>query len=168
MPISQTEVTVFEKTLILFLRRTYALSVGFKMKPLRKTNLNFAVKLAGRSNHSFLLSIWWTRFSNICTFKHVLQTSLLIRVMECIIELNWLRKHIKSQKQPTNHSCTEFNKTRFLVGFCFSRHTALWLVPGPGSQFLYTSPSPQFVFTGSGPRFVFSDPSSKFVFTGRP
>ena len=55
-----------------------------------------------------------------------------------------------------------------IIESCISRHTALWLVPGPGSQFLYTSPGPQFVFTGSGPRFVFSDPSPKFVFTGRP
>ena len=57
MPISQAEGTVFEKTLVPFHRRTYALSIGFKMKPLRKTNPNFTVKLAGRSNHSFLLSI---------------------------------------------------------------------------------------------------------------
>ena len=49
----------YEKKGVPFLRRTYALSVGFKMKPLRKvfssvktkTNSNFAVKLAERSNH---------------------------------------------------------------------------------------------------------------------
>ena len=47
-----------------FFRRTYALSVSFKMKPLKKrftiktkTNPNFAVKLAERGNHSFLLYI---------------------------------------------------------------------------------------------------------------
>ena len=44
---------LFGKSLAPFLRKTYALSVGFNMK----TNPNFAVKLAGRSNHSFLLSI---------------------------------------------------------------------------------------------------------------
>ena len=45
-------------------RKMYALSVGFKMKPLRKSvsqsqtkpNLNFDRKLAERSNHSLLLS----------------------------------------------------------------------------------------------------------------
>ena len=31
-----------------------------------KINSNFAVKLVERSNHSFLLSIWWTTF-----FKHL-------------------------------------------------------------------------------------------------
>ena len=51
-----------------------------------KTNPNFAVKLAERSNHSFLLSIWWIRF-----FKHLCS---VIRVMECI-ELHWLCKHMK-------------------------------------------------------------------------
>ena len=49
------------KPLITFFRRTNALSVGLKMKPLwafscvkAKTNSNFAVKLAERSNRSFL------------------------------------------------------------------------------------------------------------------
>ena len=57
-----------------FVRRVYALPFGFKMKPLRKsifqcwdkTNPNFVAKLAERSNHSFLLSIWWIAF-----FKHL-------------------------------------------------------------------------------------------------
>ena len=67
-----------------------------------KTNPNFAVKLAGRSNHLFLLSIWWITFQ---TFL------LLMRDIQCIIELNWLCEHIKKidcvikyqkgQKQPT-------------------------------------------------------------------
>ena len=51
-------------------RRTHALAVGIKMKPLiivfssvkTKTNSSFAVELAERSNHSFLLSIWWITF----------------------------------------------------------------------------------------------------------
>ena len=46
-------------------RRTYSLSVGFKMKTVRrsvsnvktKTNSSFAVNVAERSSHSFLLSI---------------------------------------------------------------------------------------------------------------
>ena len=81
-----------------------------------KTNPNFAVKLAGRSNHLFLLSIWWITFQ---TFL------LLMRVIQCIIELNWLCEHIKKidcvikyqkgQKQPSSHSCAELNKTQFLT-----------------------------------------------------
>ena len=66
-------------------RRIYALSVCFKMKSLKKTfssvttktNPNFAIKLAERSSHSLLLSIWWITF-----FKHLCS---LIR------DLNWLK-----------------------------------------------------------------------------
>ena len=47
-----------------------------------KTNPNFYVKLAERSNYSFLLCIWWITF-----FKH-------LYLMECI-ELNWLCKNMK-------------------------------------------------------------------------
>ena len=57
-------------------RRIYALSAGLKMKPPKKkkafssvktkTNPNFAVRLAERSNDSFSLSIWWITF-----FKHL-------------------------------------------------------------------------------------------------
>ena len=73
-------------------RSIYFLSVGFKTKTLRKsffivktkTNPNFAVKLAERSNHSFLLSIWWITF-----FKHMYSLTI-----ECI-RLNWLCKYIK-------------------------------------------------------------------------
>ena len=62
------------KTPSTFFRRIYALSVGFKVKPLRKafssvktkTNPSFAVKPAEGSNHSFLLSVWWITF-----FKHL-------------------------------------------------------------------------------------------------
>ena len=70
---------LFWKSLALFFRRIYALPVGCKMKPLRnalssvkkKTNPNFAVKLAERSNHSFLLSIW---------MNHIFQASVLFNV----------------------------------------------------------------------------------------
>ena len=55
-------------------KRAYALLVGFKTKSYEKTissfktktNPNFAVKPAERSNHSFLLSTWWITF-----FKHL-------------------------------------------------------------------------------------------------
>ena len=71
-----------------------------------KTNANFSVKLAGRSNHSFLLSIWWITF-----FKHLYSQYAII---QCIIELNLLCKHIKKVRssQPAI-SCTELNKTQF-------------------------------------------------------
>ena len=74
---------LFWKSPVPFYRITHALSVGIKMKTLKKafsnvktkTNLNFAVKLAESSNHSFLLSIWWIIF-----LKHLYS---LIRAMEC-------------------------------------------------------------------------------------
>ena len=40
-----------------------------------------------RDWNAYLLSIWW-----IIIFK---QSVLLIRVMKCIMEVNWLRKHLK-------------------------------------------------------------------------
>ena len=57
--------------LVTCFKRTYALSIGFKVKPrfpmLRQKPISkFAVKLAERSNHSFLLSIWWITF-----FRHL-------------------------------------------------------------------------------------------------
>ena len=65
---------LFWKSLVPFCSRTYALSVALKWNLLEKafssvkikTNPNFAAKLAERSNHSFLLSIWWITF-----FKHL-------------------------------------------------------------------------------------------------
>ena len=60
---------LFSKSLEPFFSRTYALSVGFKKKPKKsfssvktKGNPNFAVKLAEKSKHPFLLSIWWIAF----------------------------------------------------------------------------------------------------------
>ena len=68
---------LYWKSLVPFFRRTYALSGVFKMKPLRKgvssvktkTNPNFAVKLAGRSNHSFYYLFDESHFSSICTLS---------------------------------------------------------------------------------------------------
>ena len=67
---------LFWKSLVPIFKRTYALSVVFKMKPLRKsiktkTNIHFVVKLAERSNHSFFLSLWWITFFSICTLWHL-------------------------------------------------------------------------------------------------
>ena len=94
---------LFWKSLVPFFRRIYALSVGFKVNSLRKSDLNFAVKLAERSNHSILLSVWWITF-----FKHLysvmpstLHNTLLYYlnflvyvIVECI-ELNWMYKHME-------------------------------------------------------------------------
>ena len=67
---------LFGKSLVPFIRRTYPLSVGFKMKPLRKnvfqcedkTNPNFAIKLAENSNHSFIA---------VYLMNYIFQTSVL-------------------------------------------------------------------------------------------
>ena len=61
---------LFLKSLLPFFGRTYARYAGYKMKPLKKsfssvktkTNLISAIKLAEKSKHSFLLSIWWITF----------------------------------------------------------------------------------------------------------
>ena len=101
---------LFWKSLVHYFRRTYALSIGFKMKtPTKsvfecydKNQLTLCLKSYWKKLHSFLLSIWWTRFSDICT------------IIE-LKELNWLCKHTKkSQKQPTlyfNEFCTEFKQS---------------------------------------------------------
>ena len=75
---------LFWKSLVLFFRRFYALTVVFKIQPLRKSvfqrssnsvffqcfsNSSFAVKLAEKSNHSFLLYIHESHFLNICTLN---------------------------------------------------------------------------------------------------
>ena len=81
---------LFWKSLVASFRRTYALSVGFKMKPLRKDVFQ-------------CLDINQTKFCDKTTiYFHCLfdeshfQTSVLsIRDNECIMELNWLWKHIK-------------------------------------------------------------------------
>ena len=64
-----------------------------------KTNSNFAV----RSNHSFLLSIWWIRL-----FRHLYDNG--------IKRLNWLCRHMKNVRsgQPciSINFCTEFSKAQ--------------------------------------------------------
>ena len=56
-------------------RRTYALSVNYKMlkkaitSVKTKTNSNFVVKFAEKSNHSVLLSISWFTFFKHLTFN---------------------------------------------------------------------------------------------------
>ena len=67
-----------QKSIVPFFRRTYALSVGFKMKPLKnafsgvmvKTNLNCALKVAERSN----------RFLPVYLMNHFAQTFILFNM----------------------------------------------------------------------------------------
>ena len=76
MTVSQKHVDLsngvqFLKSLILFFRRTYALSVDFKMKPLRlKTNSNFTVRVDKRSNHSRYVYL----------MNHLVQTAVLVNM----------------------------------------------------------------------------------------
>ena len=121
---------LFWKSLALFFRRTYTFFGGFKNETFKKkfsglktkANPNVAVKLAVRSNHSFLLFIW-----KIIFFKYL----LLIRD-NGIHRTYW--EH--DEKQPNSHSCTELSKTQFLpvsivimfgvVFFCIILH-AIWV-----------------------------------------
>ena len=47
-----------------------------------KVNSNFAVKVTERSNHSFLLSIRGTRFSDICTIRELQELNCLCKRMK--------------------------------------------------------------------------------------
>ena len=115
---------LFWKSLVAFFRRTYALSVGFKMKRLRKsafqcyktkTSPSFAVKPVKRYRHLFLLSIAWITF-----FKHLYS---LIRDNRVYIKLNWLCKHTKNDSQAViiilnwaKHSFSLLISLRILTG----------------------------------------------------
>ena len=80
-----------------------------------KTNPIFAVKLAERSNHLFLLSVWWITF-----FKHLYSCI----IMECI-ELNWLFKHMKKiRSRQAAIPYAELNKT--LVKHSFFSWVSFW------------------------------------------
>ena len=108
MPISQTDGN-FENPYYRFFRRIYALSVGFKMKTLKKAfsnvktknQLRLCRKSYWRSNHSFLLSIWLItgnfrlfcfiifnhyidelHFSNICTIMELKKPNWLCKLMK--------------------------------------------------------------------------------------
>ena len=104
---------VFWKSLLQFFRRIYALSVGFKMKTVRKSvfecsdknQLKFWVKVTERnSRHSFLLSIWWITF-----FRHLNDNG---------IKRTWLCELVKNvrNRQPciSMNFCTEFSKAEVL------------------------------------------------------
>ena len=107
-----------------FFRRTFTLSVDFEMKPLKavscfktKSNPNFAVRLAERSNHSFLLSIWWiTFFKYLCSLVHdngifrpLCKHIKKIRSSQAaILVLNWLKNSSSFWVSLTNRNSINF------------------------------------------------------------
>ena len=103
-----------------FFRRTYALSVGFKMKPLRKSVFlcedkdQLSCWNPKRSNHLFI-SNWWIAF-----FKH-----LYSLILWPYIEINWLckqRKKVRScQTCISIYSCTKLSKTKFSLWLLLSQ-----------------------------------------------
>ena len=92
MPISQTE-SYLENTKYLFLEESLIFLLTLKWKHKEKafwsvktkTNSSFAVKVTGKSNHSFYCLFDESRSSDICT------------IME-LKELNWLCKHTENVK----------------------------------------------------------------------
>ena len=70
---------LFWKSLVPFFRKTYALSLGFKMKPLRKDHPKFCPKTCLKEQ-PFIFTIWWITF-----FKHLFSPYV---IMECLIKLN--------------------------------------------------------------------------------
>ena len=92
MPISQTE-SYLENTKYLFLEESLIFLLTLKWKHKEKafwsvktkTNSSFAVKVTGKSNHSFYCLFDESRSSDICT------------IME-LKELNWLCKHMKTSE----------------------------------------------------------------------
>ena len=103
------------------LKETYALSVGFKIKPLQKafscvkTKTNFCRKPCWndeRSNHSFLSS-WWIAF-----FKHLYS---LIMWQYNIQKLTDRKKVRSSQACVSINSCTELCKVQFSLWVSLSQ-----------------------------------------------
>ena len=99
---------ISQKFLLPYFRRTYAFSVGFKKKPLRKpfscgnakSNSNFAVKLVQKSNRSF----------SVYLKNHLFQTFVFFNMW-------WLSENMKkvrsSQASISISSCSELSKTAF-------------------------------------------------------
>ena len=111
---------LFWKSLVLFFRITYVLSVGFKIAPLGKSVfLCWDIKTTQilpenllKAAIVYILSFDLLTFSNICTVTYV--------TVECV-ELNWLCNHVKKvrsrQASISINSCAELSKTQlFPVG----------------------------------------------------
>ena len=70
---------LFWKSLVLFFRRTYALSVGFKMKPLRKS----IFQCSDKNQLKFCHKTCWKEQSFVLTvylMNHLFQTSVLFNI----------------------------------------------------------------------------------------
>ena len=103
-----------------------------------KTNSNFVVKRAERSNHSFLLSIWWfdgrlfgrnpLKWGKICLkFWPVMECNIMHQVCGAFYFFFFLKKHLKLSQ-----------KTIFwliLIGFWFTSSYALWVTPQSSAKF---------------------------------
>ena len=100
MPISQTE-GYFENPWYHFLEEAMLFLLAWKWKLWEKafskvktkTNLSFAVKGTVRSNHSFLLSIWWVTF-----LRHLYNNRIKRMYDNGLKELNWLCKQMKTSE----------------------------------------------------------------------
>ena len=101
MPISQME-GFFWKFLVLLFKKIMFFLLALKSNLLEKTfpsvktktNSNFAVKLAERINHSFLLLFNGSNFSNICTLNTWWWNVLYL--IDCVN----IRKRSEAAKQP--------------------------------------------------------------------
>ena len=96
-----------------------------------KTNSNFVVKLAKRSNHSFLLPIKWIAFFKHLYFQYVimewLELNCLCKHMKkvrsdqtAILVLNWVKYSFSlwlSLKKTFRHKMTE---CRIIIRFCIT------------------------------------------------
>ena len=110
-----SNVVLFWKSLVQVFRRTYALSVGFEMKPLRKSvfkrqkQLRFYCRTCCKEQPFIFCLFSESPFSSICSPWNV--------TMERI-ELNWLSKHIKkvrgSQTSASINSYGELSRRFFL------------------------------------------------------
>ena len=85
----------FWKSPVTLFRRTYILSVGFKIKPLRRS----VFQCQDKNQPKFCRKICWKEQPFIFTVyltNHIFPTSVFLNVIiQCIIEINWLFKHLK-------------------------------------------------------------------------
>ena len=121
--------------------RTYALPVGLKIKPLRnvfssvmtKTNSNFVVKRAERSNHSFLLSIWWfdgrlfgrnpLKWGKICLkFWPVMECNIMHQV--CGVFYVFFSEKTP-EIEPKNNFLAHFDRFLVYVFLCLMSYTPI-------------------------------------------
>ena len=97
-----------------------------------KTNSNFSVKLAERSNHSLLLPIWWITF-----LKHLYSLNVIMECIKLFLEFFIVQTYEKVQKQPSSRFWIELSKTQFFPvsivnrDKVFPRSSPFWLSVSP-------------------------------------